>query len=76
MIGGWYNRVMYAWSIDENALRKDPILFLTQLINFGLNGEKINERALRRHFSKLTDLDPARRRYLHFLLYDRLDDSH
>jgi len=62
---------MYNWSADEQALKKNPAQYtrwrLEQLINFGLNGEKINERELREHFSEL-NIDPSRRRLLEILL--------
>ena len=62
---------MYNWSVDEQALKKNPAQYtrwrLEQLINFGLNGEKINERELREHFSEL-NIDPSRRRLLEILL--------
>jgi hypothetical protein len=64
---------MYTWSVNRHFYERHPIARLTQLINFGLNGEKIDGNLLRRHFPDLTELDPARRRYLGFLLYDRLD---
>lgn len=68
---------MYNWSVDERAFGSDAkaqlLWTLQQTINFGLNGKRLNERNLRRHFAQLTDLDPARRRYLSFLLYGRLD---
>lgn len=68
---------MYNWSVDERAFgndaRKKTLWILQQTINFWLNGKRLNEQDLRRYFAKLTDLDPARRRYLSFLLYDRLD---
>lgn len=71
-----YNRsTMYNWSVDERAFKKDPeayaIWVLEQMINFGLDGGKLNEESLRTHWSKLA-IDPAKRRYLHFLLHDRL----
>ncbi len=63
---------MYNWSTDTTQLKKDPDAYerwrLEQLINFGLNGEKIVEEKLRRYFDVL-ELDPARRRFLASLLY-------
>lgn len=65
---------MYNWSVDETKLKKDPEKFtvwkLEQLINFGLNGEKIKREELLRYFSQLT-IDPPRRKYLTFLLYGK-----
>lgn len=66
---------MYNWSVDEEALQKDPERYarwrLEQTINFGLNGGKISERQLRRHWEYL-QIDPARRRTLHLLLHGRI----
>ena len=62
---------MYNWSIDEKQLKTKPeqyaIWKLEQLINFGLNGEKIVEVDLRQYWDKLT-LDPARKKFLELLL--------
>ena len=62
---------MYNWSVDEQALKKNPAQYtrwrLEQLINYGLGDEKINADDLRSALPKLT-LDPAKKRYLPFLL--------
>ncbi len=62
---------MYNWSTDEKKLKTHPeeyaIWKLEQLVNFGLNGEKIVEVDLRRYWDKLT-IDPARRKFLQLLL--------
>ena len=65
---------MYNWSVDEQAFKKaDSEGYekwrLEQLINFGLNGEKISEVQLRKHWNKL-HLDPPRKRYLELALTD------
>ena len=43
---------MYNWNIDTKELRKDPQKYakwrLEQLINYGLNGEKIDEKLLKK----------------------------
>lgn len=69
---------MYNWSTDEKELQKDEprytIWKLEQLINFGLNGNKLDERALKTYWPQMT-LDPARKRFLSLLLYGT-DDSH
>lgn len=66
---------MYNWPVDETELKKDPerhaVWLLEQTINFGLNGAKLDERKLRHYWNQLR-LDPARRRFLHFLLHGRL----
>ena len=62
---------MNNWSTDTLSLRKYPekysIWKLEQLINFGLNGQKIERAELKKYFSKLK-LDPIKKKYLKFLL--------
>ena len=63
---------MYNWSTDLSELKKDPekytIWKLEQLVNYGLNGEKINEKELRKYWDKI-NIDPTTRNYLSMLLY-------
>lgn len=58
---------MYNWSVDTTQLKKNPekytIWKLEQLINFGLNGEKINSTELKKYWHKL-HLDPKRKKVL------------
>ena len=65
---------MYNWTVDENRLKKNKkryaIWKLEQMINFGLNGEKINIRDLKRHWNKL-QLDSTRKRFLQLLLHEK-----
>ncbi|MBU2578676.1 hypothetical protein KKA09_00970 [Patescibacteria group bacterium] len=66
---------MYNWSIDEKKFKKeDPenykIWKLEQMINWGLAGEKINERLLRKYWEKLY-LDPDAKKFLEFLLWPK-----
>ena len=62
---------MYNWSTDTTELKKDPekyaIWELEQLINFGLNGSRLDTGKLRRYWHAL-NLDPGRKAYLSFLL--------
>ena len=62
---------MYNWSVDLKQLKKSPRAYavwqLEQMINFGLNGKKIKEKALRANWAKLK-LDPARKNFLKLLL--------
>ncbi len=62
---------MKNWSTDVELLKKHPdeyaIWRLEQLINFGLGKEKINEKELRRYWSKL-QLDPSKKAFLSLLL--------
>jgi hypothetical protein len=62
---------MYNWSIDTTTLKKNPEKYhvwrLEQLINFGLNGEKIEMAQLRKYWSQL-HLDPKRKHVLELWL--------
>ena len=62
---------MYNWNIDTSSLKKSPqkyaIWKLEQLINFGLNGEKIKVSDLKKYWSFL-NLDPQRKQVLEFWL--------
>lgn len=62
---------MYNWSTDTTALKKSPKKYavwrLEQLINFGLNGERINITQLRKYWP-LLNLDPKRKHVLEFWL--------
>jgi len=66
---------MYNWSIDTTELKKDKkqytIWKLEQLVNFGLNGEKIKKASLKKYWKEL-HLDPKKKRYLSLLLWDKL----
>lgn len=65
---------MYNWSIDLNKMgrnSKDATIWkLEQTINFGLNGKKLNKLLTKRYWKKL-HLDPARRKFLKFLLWPK-----
>jgi len=62
---------MYNWSTDTTILKKNPVKYavwrLEQLINFGLNGEKINTVQLKKYWP-LLNLDPKRKHVLEFWL--------
>lgn len=67
-----YNiNTMYNWSTDTKTLKKDPAKYvvwkLEQLINFGLNGQKLDLKVVKKHWSKLS-LDPKRKRVLEMWL--------
>ena len=66
-----YTFIMYNWSTDVRELKKNPEKYkvwqLEQLINFGLDGEKLKKPELKKYFSKL-NIDPYRRKFLHLLL--------
>lgn len=62
---------MYNWSTQEEELKKNPekyaIWKLEQIVNFGLDGQKIEKDQLKKYWSKI-NIDPARRRFLDILL--------
>jgi len=62
---------MYNWSTNTESLKLNPTAYtrwrLEQLINYGLNGERIDRQELRQHLQTL-DIDPARKHFLEFLL--------
>jgi len=62
---------MYNWSTDTKELKKNStkhiIWKLESLINFGLNGKKINRKQLAKHLPSL-HIDPQKRNFLNFLL--------
>ena len=66
---------MYNWSTDTKRLKKDKKAWekwqLEQMINFGLQGKKISASLLKKHWSKL-NLDPDKKRYLRFLLWEKI----
>jgi len=67
---------MYNWSTDEKTLQSDPrrhaIWRLEQLINFGLEGEKIDRDLLRTYLPELA-IDPKRREFLLLVLNESHD---
>jgi len=62
---------MRNWSTDVTKLKQSPKEYtkwkLEQLINFGLDGEKLNEQELREYFPKL-NIDPGKRAFLQRIL--------
>jgi len=65
---------MYNWSTDTKELKKYPekysIWKLEQLINYGLNGEKLNTRKVKKYWDKIR-IDPKKRALLSFLLWPK-----
>jgi hypothetical protein len=65
---------MYNWSVDLERLKQYQEQFLIwklgQLINFGLGGEKLDRPLVIKYWDRLR-LDPSRRRFLEFLLWDK-----
>ena len=69
---------MYNWSTDEEKFKKeDPegyrIWRLVQLINYGLDGEKLSKKEVKKYWPKIKDsLDPYKKRTLEYLLWRNL----
>ncbi len=66
---------MYNWSVDEERFKKEnpekyTIWKLEQLINYGLNGQKLKLAELKKYFHKL-NIDPQKKKYLSFLLNEK-----
>lgn len=65
---------MYNWSVDIEKLKEDKekytIWRLEQLINYGLNGEKLDKELLIKYWAKL-HLDPRRKKFLEFILWEK-----
>lgn len=63
---------MYNWNIDLSKWDKKSdsykIWQLEQLINFGLNGEKLDLSLVRKYWAKL-DLDTQRKKFLELILW-------
>lgn len=66
--------MVYNWGVDLKELKKDKekytIWKLEQMINYGLDGEKLDEKLVRKYWKKLF-LDPLKKRYLEFLLWPK-----
>lgn len=65
---------MYNWNVDLSSVNKKTqeyrIWYLNQLINFGLNGEKLDLNEVKRNWNELS-LDPKRKVFLRFLIWNK-----
>jgi hypothetical protein len=65
---------MYNWSIDLKKFKSNESAYtiwrLEQLINFGLNNEKLNPALVKKYWRRLR-LDPQRRKFLKFILWGK-----
>ncbi len=66
---------MYNWNTDTTQLEKNPeeytVWRLEQLINYGLDGEKLDRKDLLKYWDKLT-IDSKKREILAYLLWKKL----
>lgn len=76
-----YNTCMYNWSVDEEAFKKkNPKAYrlwrLTQLINYGLDGEKLDKQELKRAWPTIKEkLDPNTKVYLEYIVWGKHPSS-
>jgi len=65
---------MHNWSVDTTELKKDKkqytIWRLEQMVNFGLNGEKISRGEIKKYWNIL-NLDRNKKRYLKMILWPK-----
>ncbi len=65
---------MYNWNIDTSKIdkrsEKYKIWHLNQLINFGLNEERLDFDLLKKYWSKLS-LDPKKKKFLQEILWEK-----
>jgi len=65
---------MYNWSVDEKEFkRKNPKEYklwrLTQLINYGLDGEKLDKKEVKKAWPEIKErLDPYAKRLIEYLI--------
>ncbi len=68
---------MMNWSTDEKAFKKNnpkeyKLWRMTQLINYGLDGEKLDKKELKLNWEKIKDrLDPYKARFLEYILWQK-----
>lgn len=68
---------MYNWNTDLKKLKKNPPRYtlwkLEQMINYGLDGEKLNREEVEKKWDNIKDhLDPYKKRAIEYLLWGKL----
>lgn len=69
--------MLWHWSTDIKKFKKEnPKAFrlwrLEHLINFGLRGERLNKKELKRFWPQLKDrIDPEEKRLMEFFLWEK-----
>ena len=72
---------MYNWSVDEKKFKKDNpkkyrLWRLEQLVNYGLGGEKLSLKAVKKNWQALVKrIDPRTKPYFEFLLWGKRPSS-
>ena len=63
---------MYNWTVDLKELKKDKKKYavwkLEQMVNFGLNGKKLDKKSLKKYWPQL-NLDAKKKKYLSMILW-------
>ncbi|MBI4647004.1 MAG: hypothetical protein HY738_10550 [Bacteroidia bacterium] len=66
---------IWHWSVDVEQLKKHKEAYtiwkLEHLINYGLQGQKLDEKLVKKYWDKLF-LDPFYKKYLQFLLLNKV----
>ena len=68
---------MYNWSVDEEKFKKEnpkkyKLWRITQLINYGLDGEKLDKEEVLSFWPKIKDkLDPDKKKVMEFFLWQK-----
>ena len=68
---------MHNWSVDTKKLKKSPekysIWKMEQMINYGLDGEKLDRKEVKRMWNNIKDnLDPYKKRAIEYFLWGKL----
>lgn len=72
---------MYNWSVDEKKFKKEnpkayKLWRLTQLINYGLDGEKLDSQEVKNSWPAIKNrLDPNVKAYLEYILWGTIPSS-
>jgi len=65
---------MYNWNTNTKTLKKNPgeyaVWRLEQLINFGLDEERLDSKLVKKYWDKLR-IDPEKKEALAFLLWQK-----
>ena len=71
-------KLMFNWSVDEDYFRKkDPrayeVWYLLQLINYGLDGEKLSRKKIRKYWPEIENeiFDKDIKKFLKENLWDK-----
>jgi len=72
---------MYNWSVDEEKFKKRypkkyKIWRIAQLINYGLDGEKLDKKEVKKYWREIESwLDPNKALYIKYLLWGKKPSS-